>query len=42
MQFIIPKQRAVEANVNFDQLTEEQLDSVINELTKDLNNDYTD
>ncbi|MDH6356959.1 hypothetical protein [Parabacteroides sp. PF5-9] len=38
-QYVIPKQRAVETTINFEQLSDEQLDSVINELTKNLDDE---
>ena len=33
MQYVIPKQAAVSAKVDFDSLTDEQLDEIINRLT---------
>lgn len=39
INYVIPKQRAVETTINFDQLSDEQLDNVINELTKDLDDE---
>lgn len=39
MQYVIPKQQAVSAEVDFGQLTDAQLDQVINQLTKGLDND---
>lgn len=36
MQYVVPKQQAVSANVNFDQMTDDQLDMLINEMTSGL------
>lgn len=36
MCYTLPRMSSVEAKVEFDKLTDEQLDSVINELTKDV------
>jgi uncharacterized protein (UPF0305 family) len=38
MQYIIPKKQNVQATVDFNQLTDEELDNFINELTKDKKN----
>ena len=42
MQYVVPKQQAVSAKVDFRKMSEEQLNRVINELTKEVENDYTD
>ena len=36
LTYVVPKQQAVSATVHYDQLTEEQLDQIVNELTKDV------
>ncbi len=36
MQYVIPKQQAVSAKVDFEKLTDEQLDTLVSELTKDI------
>lgn len=36
MSYIIPKQQAIQANISLDRLTDDQLDSVINEITKNI------
>lgn len=42
MQYVVPKQQAVSAKVDFGKMSEEQLNRVINELTKEVENDYSD
>ena len=37
--YALPKLQSVEAKIDFSRLTDEQLDIVINELTKDLENE---
>lgn len=37
MQYVIPKQQAVSASIEMERLTDEQLENLITELTKDLN-----
>ncbi len=39
MQYVIPKQQAVSADIDFGRLTDEQLDAVIDQLTKDIGNE---
>ena len=39
MQYVIPKQQAVKAEIDFNQLSDEQLDALVDELTKGMNND---
>lgn len=41
MQYVVPKQQAVSAIVDFERLTDGQLDTVINEITKDLDDEAT-
>lgn len=36
MQYIVPKRQAVSADVDFNKLSDEQLDEIINGLTKDI------
>lgn len=42
MQYVVPKQQAVSADVNIDRLSDEQLDSLVEELTKGVSNGDTD
>ncbi len=42
MQYVIPKQQAVSANVNIERLSDEQLDSLIEELTRGVSDGDTD
>lgn len=42
MQYVIPKQQAVSSSIEIEQLTDEQLDAVIVELTNNINNDTTE
>lgn len=42
MQYVIPKQQAVSATIDYERLSDEQLNIVIHELTKDLKNENTD
>ena len=42
MQYVIPKQQSVSANLDINKLSEEQLNTLVEELTKDIdygNND---
>ena len=39
MQYVIPKQQAVSADIDFARLTDEQLDAVIDKLTKDIDDE---
>ncbi|AGB29620.1 hypothetical protein Prede_2356 [Prevotella dentalis DSM 3688] len=34
MQYVVPKQQAASANVDFNKLSDEQLDLIVDELTK--------
>ena len=34
MQYVVPKQQAVSAEIDLNKLTDEQLDAVVSELTK--------
>ena len=36
MQYVVPKQQAVSGKIEFGKLTDEQLDLLVGELTKDL------
>jgi uncharacterized protein (UPF0305 family) len=36
MQYTVPKVKNIQTTIDFNQLTDEQLDDVINELTKDI------
>jgi uncharacterized protein (UPF0305 family) len=42
MQYTVPKMQSVTSQIDYSRLSDEQLDTVINELTKDLDNDNTD
>lgn len=42
MQYVVPKQQAVSTNVNFERLTDSQLDTLIDELTKEVEDENTD
>ena len=39
MQYVIPKQQAVKAEVDFATLTDDQLNTIVNQLTKDIDNE---
>jgi uncharacterized protein (UPF0305 family) len=39
MQYVVPKMQNITAKIDLDRLSDEQLDSVINELTKDIENE---
>ena len=39
MQYVIPKQQAVSAEVDFSTLTDDQLNTIVNQLTKDINDE---
>lgn len=41
MQYVVPKQQAVSANVNFERLTDTQLDTLISEMRKEIEDDIT-
>lgn len=36
MQYTVPKMQSIRANIDFNDLTDTQLDNIINELNKDL------
>lgn len=36
MQYVVPKQQAVSANIDFAALSDDVLDNLVNELTKDI------
>lgn len=42
LQYVLPKQQSVSEIVEFDKLTDGQLDALVNEITKDLDNGNTD
>ena len=39
MQYVIPKQQAVSAEVDFSKLTDSQLDAIVTEITKGIDNE---
>ena len=39
MQYVIPKQQAVSAEVDFSKLTDEQLTIIVNQLTEGIDNE---
>lgn len=42
MQYVVPRQQAVSAKVDFDTLTDEQLNDIVGRLTKGINDEATD
>lgn len=36
MSYVVPKMQSVEAKINFDHLTDEQLDVIVEEMTKNI------
>lgn len=42
MQYVVPKQQYMNGVVEFDKLTDEQLNEVVNEITKGLDDENTD
>ena len=42
MQYVVPKQQAVSANVDFNKLSDEQLNALVDELTKGVNDEDSD
>jgi len=36
MQYTVPKMQSIQTTVDFNQLTDEQLDDIVNNLTKDI------
>ena len=42
MQYVIPKQQSVKANVDLSKLSETQLDLIVDGLTKNINNESED
>lgn len=36
MSYVVPKQKSIEANVSFDSLSESELNTIIDELTKNI------
>ena len=41
MQYVVPKQQAIKAAVSFDNMTDEELKSLVGELTKEIGEDGT-
>lgn len=39
LPFVVPKMESINATVDYNKLSDEQLDTVINELTKDIDNE---
>lgn len=39
MQYVIPRQQAVKAEVDFATLTDDQLNTIVNQLTKDIDDE---
>ena len=39
MQYVVPKQQAVSAEIDLNKLTDEQLDAVIDQLTKGIDDE---
>lgn len=39
MQYVVPKQQSVKADIDLSKLSKSQLDLIIDELTKDINNE---
>ena len=39
MQYVVPKQQAVSAEIDLNKLTDEQLDAVVSELTKGIDDE---
>jgi len=37
MQYVIPKQQAMKAEIDINRLSDEQLDSIVDAITRDLN-----
>lgn len=42
MQYVLPKQQAVSANVDINKLTDGQVETVIAQLTQDIDNENND
>lgn len=42
MQYVIPKQQSVKANVDLSELSDSQLDLIVDELTKNINYESED
>lgn len=41
MQYVVPKQQAIKAAVSFDNMTDEELNALVGELTKEIGEDGT-
>lgn len=42
MSYVIPKMQSVEAKVDFNSLSDEQLNIIVDELTKDIDDEHID
>lgn len=42
MQYVIPKQQSVKADIDLSKLSESQLDLIVDELTKNINYESED
>jgi len=42
LQYTVPKMQTTTAQIDFGRLSDEQLDTIINELTKDIDNENSD
>lgn len=42
MQYVVPRQQAVSAKIDFDSLTDGQLDEIVGRLTKGISDEATD
>ena len=42
MQYVVPRQQAVSAKIDFDSLTDGQLDEIVERLTKGIGDEATD
>jgi len=42
LQYVVPKQQAISAQIDLNRLSDEQLDMIINELTSNLSDGETD
>lgn len=42
LDYVIPRMQSVSAKVDFNELSEQQIDAIINQLSEGVSNDYTD
>lgn len=42
MSYVVPKQQALNTNIDFAMLSDEDLDILVNKLTKDIDDGYSD